>query len=268
MSIGAHQLKTIGQLKNVLIWTAGGPGSGKTTLLHNLSSIMKNDYDQNIDNMLVIGNTLLGSLQISANGIDQILADCAPIMIDNRCIDEQLIADVVKFAKKNAYKTILIYPWIDYTTFCKRLSDRKQETGRDYKLAQFWKKHLIFHKNLYKYIRSSSCPFDICLVYNNNNDLEKPVIYAKIMQQCYLLDRNFLNQINHKDNDDLILKKKNLVDNQNQDKGHSFVPNQSYLSSQLKFIFNCLFTDIISQPMGQSLNFYIKGLVETHDETR
>jgi len=247
-------------LKNVLIWTAGGPGSGKTTLLHNLSSMMKNDHNRSADQMLVIGNTLINSLQISVNSLDQTLLNAAPIMIDNRCIDEKIIMTVLKFANLNAYRTVLIYPWINYETFCRRMSERKKETGRDYKLSEFWKKHQIFHKIIYKYI-TSSCPFDICLIYDNNNDHDKPLIYVKIGHYSHLINPQIINQINNNnDQHNYMIKEKQLLDNHNRC-SHPFIPKENSLPVQLKLIFDYLFKDLMSDPIGHSLHHHIQKLI-------
>ena len=258
------------KLNGVLIWAAGGPASGKTTLLNNMAYLMKEDYGQNIEQMLVIGDTLMESLNNEvkfsnsfSKPIDKYFNDA--IIIDNHCTNDEEIQNVINFAKQNNYTNILIHPWIDYNTFCDRLIKRKKEVDRDYDLSLFWEKHMIFQKKLHQYISvPQKCPFDICLVYDNNFDFVKPLIYAKIINKFYLSDNNFLEELYNGE----IIK---TGDGFNFLKANRFIPKKDYLSMDLKIILNCLFKDL-TKPQNTTndnsdnfveLNNHIKSLIKS-----
>lgn len=188
------QFNRLGKLENTLIWVGGGPGSGKTTLLNNIANAMQHTYGQDINEMLIIGNTLVNSLRTSSKSMDKILDNRSPIIIDNHCTDSKNINSVVEFAKKNSYRIVLIYPWVTYETFTERLIKRKEEIGRDFDLNSFWNKHIIFHQHLHSYITESN-QFDVCIVFNNNYDYYKPIICSKIMEKCYIVNKYFLGTI-------------------------------------------------------------------------
>jgi hypothetical protein len=231
------------KFQNVLIWAAGGPASGKTTLLHNMATLMKDNYGQNMDQMLIVGNTLMKSLNLSSKPIIQTLINRAPIIIDGHGVDENDISNVINFAKKNNYRTILIYPWVNFNAFYERLNKQMEEIGCYFFMSSFWQNHQIIHKKMLQYIKSpDTCPFDVCLIFDNNHDRIKPMIWSKIMDRNYLVDDHILVKINRQ-------LKASSIDNTaiNTIKfkpNYKFIPNKEYFSTELKEMFNCLFEDL------------------------
>jgi energy-coupling factor transporter ATP-binding protein EcfA2 len=233
------------KFQNVLIWAAGGPASGKTTLLHNMASIMKDYYGLNTDQMLIIGNTLMKSFKLSNKPIIQtLIPDRDPIIIDNHGVNNDDIINVINFAKHHNYRTILIYPWIRFDVFRERLNKRKEEIGRDFNSDLFWQKHQIINEIMRQYIESpNSCPFDVCLIFDNNYDQSKPMIWGKIMDQNYLVDDYIIDKIKY--------ELRNFITNDTRmniykhKSEYKFIPKKEYFSIELKNMFNCLFKDLI-----------------------
>ena len=247
------------QIKNVLIWVAGGPVSGKTTFMHNMAMLMKNKYGQNIDNMMIVGSKLVDALDTQKKSIHTIVNARDPIIIDNRCIDEKSVEHVINFAKKNSYRTVMIYPWITYDTFCKRLTQRKTETNRDYNLISYWQKHLLFYTQLDRYM-SGQNPFDISIVYNNNYNYIKPMLYGQVMHNSHKIDQFFPDEIRKqiKDYKDIKIP----TDDDKCDVQTKFIPKPEFMRAELEFVCNLLLKDLRVNPLGDELDYHFMNLAK------
>ena len=251
-------LKSIMTFKKILICIVGGPGSGKTTLLNNVLNILEEEYRYDSDNILVWSPRLLDSPDIKDKSVENIMKSDKMIVLDNHFIDDQLIEKIINCSKIYGYKTIIIHPWVNYSVLQERLLKRKNETGRIFDLDYYWKKHISFSCILHSYI-TEECPFDICIVYDNNNDDTKNLLYAKVMSKTHLINKEFLNEIEKQSN---TIKDITNVNIENDHRTTKFIPRSEYFTSQLYLIFKSLFDDLSQLGSHKLLDYIDKICME------
>lgn len=247
------------KIRKILICIVGGPGIGKTTTLNNVLSILTEQYNLNIKDIFIVSHRLLDSLDYTNNkSIENIVKSGNLIIIDNRFIDKGIIDYIIKFSEFYFYRTVIIHPWVNFSTLEKRLFKRKKEVGRDFNLDYYWQKHMMFYHLLHSYI-TEICPFDIIIIYNNNNDDIKKILYAKIMSEEYLVNKEFINKLEERLNN---RKEINNISIENDHKTTKFISKKEYMTYDLQVMFNLLFDDLLEYPLGKRLSNYLDEYIQ------
>lgn len=229
-------------LKRTLFFVAGGPGSGKTTLLNNFSQLINGTND-----MVKIGSRLKYALDSKQPYLNNALNNKLPLLVDNHGINPEIILHIHNIIKNHKYRGILIHPFVDRETMEFRLYDRKIEIGREFDADNFWNKHLLFHRQLSKYICEDfkDTFFQDIIVYDNRTDDKHP-IFIRHNNNNYIFDPQLINIIltNGKMASPYIIKKSDYEKEDKKTSDVPFVPKPEHFISPLEKLFRNLLSSL------------------------
>lgn len=195
--------------------------------------------------MIKLGSRLNYALDTHQPDLLSSLEHGRPILIDNHGCDMDLMRNIDRIIQRNAYKSVLIHPYIDKPTFEQRLIERWRETGRDYDIKSYWNQHLLFHKSLSNYM-SYNTPFNTIIVYDNSQDDDKPLIYVEhthnyTLSNYYPINMDKINEIidngNHAQNLPYAYRENNL--------DLKFISKPNVFHPTLEELFQMLLDDLI-----------------------